>query len=145
MQWNKIYEHVTCCFKKLNCILSRAEHAHNRTDVILSVTTCYYIKNKQWFNWSQCVLIEFVVFHSWHMEVPRLGVESELQQLAYATATASPDPSHICNLHHSSQKCHILNPLSEARDGTCILMDASQICFCWAMTRTPLTEYWIKT
>ena len=27
------------------------------------------------------------------MEVPRLGVESELQLLAYATVTAMPDPS----------------------------------------------------
>ena len=25
----------------------------------------------------------------WHMEVPRLGVESELQLLAYTTATAT--------------------------------------------------------
>ena len=38
-----------------------------------------------------------------HMDVPRLGVESELQLPAYTTATAMPDPSHICNLHHSSQ------------------------------------------
>ena len=28
----------------------------------------------------------------WHMEVPRLGVESELQLLAYATAPAMQDP-----------------------------------------------------
>ena len=28
----------------------------------------------------------------WHMEVPGLAVESELQLLAYATATATPDP-----------------------------------------------------
>ena len=35
------------------------------------------------------------------MEVPRLGVESELQLPAYTTATATPDPSHVCNLHHS--------------------------------------------
>ena len=27
-----------------------------------------------------------------HMEIPRLGVESELQMLAYTTATATPDP-----------------------------------------------------
>ena len=46
---------------------------------------------------------------------------------AYATAIAMQDPSYICNLHHSSQQCHILNPLSEARDRTCVLMDASQI------------------
>ena len=37
-----------------------------------------------------------------HMEVPRLGVESELQLPAYATATAMPDLSYICDLHHSS-------------------------------------------
>ena len=30
--------------------------------------------------------------HLWFMEVPRLGVEKELQLLAYATATATPDP-----------------------------------------------------
>ena len=47
-----------------------------------------------------------------------------------------PAPSGICNLHHSSQRCQILNPLSEARDRTCILLDTSQIYFCWAMTGT---------
>ena len=62
----------------------------------------------------------------WHMEVPRLGDESELQLPAYTTATATGDPSHIYNLHHDSQQCRILNPLSNARDGTCILVDASQ-------------------
>ena len=29
--------------------------------------------------------------HLWHMEVPRLGVESELQLPAYTTATATRD------------------------------------------------------
>ena len=53
--------------------------------------------------------------HLWHMEVPRLGVESELQLPAYATATAIPDPSHICDLHHSSQQHCILNPLSKTK------------------------------
>ena len=28
----------------------------------------------------------------WHMEVPRLGVQSERQLPAYTTATAMPDP-----------------------------------------------------
>ena len=36
------------------------------------------------------------------MEVPRLGVESELQLLDYTTATATWDPSHVCNLYRSS-------------------------------------------
>ena len=51
-----------------------------------------------------------------HMEIPRLGVESELQLLACATATAMEDLSHVCDLRHSSRQCWILNPLSEARD-----------------------------
>ena len=51
-----------------------------------------------------------------HMEVPRLGVESELQLLAYTTATAMLDPSFICDLDHSSWYHWILNALSKARD-----------------------------
>ena len=62
--------------------------------------------------------------HLRHMEVPRLGVESELQLPAYTTATATRDPSHVCHLHHSSQQHGILNPLREARDQT---WDTSQV------------------
>jgi len=62
------------------------------------------------------------------MEVPRLGVETELQLPAYATATAKRDLSYVCNLHHSSRQSQIPNPLSEARDQTCLLMDTSQVC-----------------
>jgi len=58
-----------------------------------------------------------------HMEVPRLGVKSELQLQAYATGTAMPDPSRICDLHHSSQKRQILKPPTKARDQTHILTD----------------------
>ena len=54
-----------------------------------------------------------------HMEVPGLWVKSELQLPAYTTATAMPDPSCICKLHHSLWQCQILNPLSKARDQTC--------------------------
>ena len=57
------------------------------------------------------------------MEVPQLGVESDLQLPAYATARAMPDLSHVWDLHHSSQQHRILNPLSEVRDRTCILID----------------------
>ena len=46
-----------------------------------------------------------------------------------AYATAMPDPSPVCDLHHSSQQRQILDPLSEARDGTCILMDTSWVCY----------------
>jgi len=59
------------------------------------------------------------------MEVPRLGAELEPQLPAYviATATATPDPSHICDLHCSLYQSQILNPLSEARNRTCLLTD----------------------
>ena len=40
-----------------------------------------------------------------HMEVPGLRVELEPQLPAYTTATAMPDLSCMCNLHHSLQQC----------------------------------------
>ena len=70
------------------------------------------------------------------MEVPRLGVISELWLLAYAIATAMPDLSCVCNLHHSSWQYQILNPLRDARDQTWVFMDASQVCYPWAKTGT---------
>ena len=60
-----------------------------------------------YFFWS------FLGLHLRHVEVPRLGVESELQLPAYTTATVT----------------QILNPLIETRDRTHILMDTSQICY----------------
>ena len=61
------------------------------------------------------------------MEIPRLGVESELQLPAYTTATATPDSSHVCDLHHSSQQRRILHSLNEPRDQTHILLDTNLI------------------
>ena len=69
------------------------------------------------------------------MEVPRLGVESELQLLAIATATW--DPNHICDLYPSSWQCQIPDSLSEARDQTRILMDTSHIRFCCSTMGIP--------
>ena len=65
-----------------------------------------------------------------HIKGPRLGVKLELQLPATAIATATQDMSHISDLHHSSQQCQILNPLSEAKDQTHILMDISQVHYC---------------
>ena len=61
------------------------------------------------------VFLPFLGPLQWHMEVPRLGVQSELQLPACARATAMQDLSHICKLDRSSQECWILNPLSKAR------------------------------
>ena len=63
-------------------------------------------------------------------------VRIELQLVAYTTATAMPDLSHVCYLHHSSWQCQILNSLSEARDWTRMLMDPSRVHYTWAMMGT---------
>ena len=42
-----------------------------------------------------------------------LGAKSELQLSAYTTATATQDPSRVCDLHHSSRQRQILNLLME--------------------------------
>ena len=98
---------------------------------------CVFLKNHTIMNkvsgWLEKTLIEiskvifssFIFFgflgaHLWHMEVPRLGVELKLKPSAYATATATatlyPSRISLCDLHHSSWPCRILNPLIEARD-----------------------------
>ena len=54
-----------------------------------------------------CILFYFFLgLYLQHMEVPRLGVESELQLPASATATETWDPSCICDLHHSTRQYH---------------------------------------
>ena len=83
------------------------------------------------------IFLSFLGLHLWHMEIPRLGVELELRLPAYATVAAIPDPSHICDLLHSSRHLQILNPLIKASDQTCNLMVPSRICFCCTMTETP--------
>ena len=71
------------------------------------------------------------------MEVPRLRVYLELQLLAYATASATPALSQVCDLHHSSLQQWILNPLSEARHQAHNLMDPSPIRFRCATVGSP--------
>ena len=68
---------------------------------------------------------------------PRLGVESEVQLPAYATARAKRAPSHIFFLYHSSQQHRILNPLNKTTDQTCNFMIPSQIRFCCTTMGTP--------
>ena len=69
----------------------------------------------------------------------RPGVESEPQP-ATAAAAAAQDLSLICDLHHSSRQCQILNPLSEARDWILVFMDTSHIHFRCATMGTPLLD-----
>ena len=101
---------------------------------------------QNFFGISQKQFIFFIFFrfffaflgpHPWHMEVSRPGVQSELWLPAYTTATATWDPKHVWDLHHSTWQCQILNPLIEARDLTHNLMVPNWICFWCATTGTP--------
>ena len=55
-----------------------------------------------------------------YVEVPGLGVESELQLPAHTTATAILFPGDLC---HTMWQRWTLNPLSKARDQTHILIE----------------------
>ena len=56
--------------------------------------------------------------------------------MTYTTAHGN-----ACDLRHSSQKCQILTPLSEARDRTSNLMVPSWIHFCCTITGTPCFKF----
>ena len=70
-----------------------------------------------------CLFVCFVLFffgflgpHLQHMDVPRQRIDSELQLLAYTTATAMQGLSCVCAPHRSLQQYWIPDPLSKARD-----------------------------
>ena len=86
----------------------------------------------------------FLGLHPQQMEVPKLGVKPELQLPAYAIATATQDPNHTCDLHHSSRQCQILNPLSRVREQTCNLMVPNQMRYHCATTETPFQRFLIS-
>ena len=73
-----------------------------------------------------------------HMDIPRLGVKSELP--AYTTATATWDPSLIFDLHHSSQRhqslTHWARPGIEPTSSRMLVGFAN----CWATMGTPLSS-----
>ena len=49
---------------------------------------------------ASCLFVFFFLWlHLRHMEVPRLGVNSELQLPVYTIAAATHDLSCVCNLH----------------------------------------------
>ena len=79
------------------------------------VATHRHMTAHSWSFFFFFVFLPFLGLLLQHMEVPRLGVESEPQLPAYARGTATLDPSCICNLHHSSQQRRIRNTLSKAR------------------------------
>ena len=75
---------------------------------------------KNYFFLFLFLFLFFLWPHAWHMEVPKLGVESELQMQAYTTATRSKQ--HLWPMLQLWQHW-ILNLLRKTRNQTCILMD----------------------
>ena len=73
------------------------------------------LRGVAWFSASLffvfCFL--FLGLHLQHMEVPRLGIDLELELQAYIRATAMRDPIHVWELHWQLGQHGILNPLSE--------------------------------
>ena len=63
---------------------------------------------------SLTFFFSFLWLHLWHMEVPGLGVKSNLQLQAYTTATETLNQSHICDLSCSLQQ---LNPNPHGHSG----------------------------
>ena len=97
-----------------------------------------FARGGNWLGFDLFFSFFFCLFRiAQHMEVPRLGTESELQLPIYTTATATQDPSCVCDLHCCSEQHRILNSLSKARDRTHILMDTSWVCFSYATTGSP--------
>ena len=102
-----------------------------------------FIKNllQTWCNRytvKQIFVFFFLGSRPGHMEVPRLGIQLEIQPLAYTTATATPGLNCVCKPRHSSWQCQIqiLKPLSESRNGTHIFMNTSWVRYCWAQGYT---------
>ena len=94
--------------------------------------------------WKRILFFFFFFFfsgsHLQHIEVPRLGVKLELQLLGYATATATWDPSHICDLCCSLQQRRILNwarPVIKPASPWILVGFFSH----WATRRTPGREF----
>ena len=118
---------------QVNCPLTRGSGFVWMCEITLRDCSVYYFI-------YLFIYLSFLGPYPWHMEVARLGFEMELQlpaSLCHSHTTATRDPSGVWDLHWSSRQCQILNPLNKARGQTCILMDASRICFCWATTGTP--------
>ena len=117
------------------CCTAETVHIVNQLYVCMCVYTYIYL-----YFFSFFFFFSFLVPPLRHMEVPRLGVELELQLLAYTIATAMGDPGHICDIHHSPQRP---NPLTHwVRPGIEPTSSWILLHYCWAMMGTPENSYY---
>ena len=78
--------------------------------------------------------IEFYIFFKFYFRATPMAYGSSQARVPVGAvaatlciATATTDLNLVCDLHHSSWQCQILNPLSKAREQTHVLMDPSQV------------------
>ena len=78
------------------------EYIYIKVYIYIKLITLQYSRNQHKPHFFFLVSFRVSGPHPWHMEVPRLGVKSELQLPAYTTGTATWDLSYVCNLNGSS-------------------------------------------
>ena len=61
----------------------------------------FTVSSEEYFPWDFFFFFQTAV--PWAYGSSRLGVKLELQLPAYTTATATPNLSHVCDLHHGSR------------------------------------------
>ena len=95
-----------------------------------------------------CVFVVVVVVFSVLRATPVAYGGSQAMSQIRATAAglchshSNTGSKHVCDLHHSSQQCHILNPLSKAGNSSHNLMVPSRICFRCATMGTPIFVFY---
>ena len=97
--------------------------------------------------WPKPTAVRFLFFFFLYRAAPVVYGSSQARVWMGAVAAglhhshSNLDPSCICDLHHSSWKHQILNPLGEARDWTQILVDTRQVHYRWATMGTPVVRF----
>ena len=124
-------------------ILDPLDEARDQTLVLTRVTSwdhCHHGTPSKVFFLS-FIFFAFLGLYPQPLGGPRLVVPSKLQLPARVTATATPDPTCVCELHHGLWQCWILSPLIEARDRTYNLVVPGQIHFCCATRELQLFSF----
>ena len=99
--------------------------------LVLSHLDLLHVADIVGFFWGVLGL-DFLGMHSWHMEVPSLGTAAASLHHSHSHAGSEP---HLQPTPQSQQHW-ILNPLTEARDCTHVLIDTSLAHYLWATTGT---------
>ena len=88
-------------------------------------------------NWAPFQKVMFVLIYTWKFFFSFFLFRVAL--VAYGSSQARGQiGATAAKLHHSSRQCWIPDPLSKARDRTCIHIDSSWIHFCCAPMGTPI-------